>query len=346
MGKKPPMEKNMINITIILVGLLLLSMPCAAMQEKMLSEPKTNGYMPKNIDASIQTLSEHAGYVTGVCFTKNGHFLISASSDTTIKLWDIRSKRCIRTYQGHLDRISHLSINQDDTLMATCSHDRTVKIWEISSGKCKYTLDEFGNRCATFSPDGKNFAIGTNDKMVTLWNANTGERRGSLLHTDAVCAVTYSPDGNVLAAALEDGTAKLWKMPHRVEQGLLKGHQGPVTCINFSPDGKLLVTGSADRTIKIWQRETAQCLYTLAGNLARIEDVTFTPCGKQVISCSGDGHIKVWDLHTQVCIADLIGHHTEINSVSVSPQGITASGAIDNTIKLWKIPPQNNSHLQ
>ncbi len=42
-------------------------------------------------------LHEHTSWVTSVLFSCDGQFLVSGSDDRTIKLWDVKTGRCIRT---------------------------------------------------------------------------------------------------------------------------------------------------------------------------------------------------------------------------------------------------------
>ena len=56
---------------------------------------------------------------------------LSGSRDKTIKLWDVKSGRCIRTYQGHLDTVSTV-VSLGSKKFASGSLDLTIKIWSVS----------------------------------------------------------------------------------------------------------------------------------------------------------------------------------------------------------------------
>lgn len=47
------------------------------------------------------TLRGHSGPVYGTCFNATGQFLLSASEDNTIRLWDLQKHTCAVCYRGH-----------------------------------------------------------------------------------------------------------------------------------------------------------------------------------------------------------------------------------------------------
>ncbi|SCU81628.1 LANO_0B03730g1_1 [Lachancea nothofagi CBS 11611] len=65
--------------------------------------------------------------------------LLSCSLDNTIKLWDVRTGKCVRTHFGHLEGI--WDIAADNFRIISGSHDKTVKVWDLQSGKCIHTFD-------------------------------------------------------------------------------------------------------------------------------------------------------------------------------------------------------------
>lgn len=72
--------------------------------------------------------------------------LLTSSLDNTIKLWDIKSGKCIRTQFGHIEGV--WSISSDTFRIISGAHDRLVKVWDLQSGKCLHT---FGNSSSVSS---------------------------------------------------------------------------------------------------------------------------------------------------------------------------------------------------
>lgn len=52
-------------------------------------------------------------YVHAVALTQDGKKIVSDSRDYTIRLWDIETGECVRTFRGHRDVVSALAITPD-----------------------------------------------------------------------------------------------------------------------------------------------------------------------------------------------------------------------------------------
>lgn len=64
--------------------------------------------------------------------------MLTASLDNTIKLWDVRTGKCIRTQFGHIEGV--WSIAADTFRIVSGAHDRTIKVWDLQTGKCMHTF--------------------------------------------------------------------------------------------------------------------------------------------------------------------------------------------------------------
>jgi len=77
------------------------------------------------------TLHGHADCVQSVVFSPDGTRLASASSDYTIRIWDMQesSHPVMATLRRHTDRVHAVTFSSDGQWLASGSKDRTVIIW-------------------------------------------------------------------------------------------------------------------------------------------------------------------------------------------------------------------------
>lgn len=94
--------------------------------------------------------------------------LFSGSLDNTLKAWDVRTGRCLRTLFGHVEGVWDVDV--DSLRVVSASHDRTVKVWDRDTGQCQNTL--VGHRaavtCVALGDD--KIVSGGDDGSVRMWS--------------------------------------------------------------------------------------------------------------------------------------------------------------------------------
>jgi katanin p80 WD40 repeat-containing subunit B1 len=73
-------------------------------------------------------LTGHKSGIKCIDFHPYGDFLSSGSSDTNLKLWDIRRKGCIFTYKGHSQQVNSLKFSPDGQWVASAGEEGAVKV--------------------------------------------------------------------------------------------------------------------------------------------------------------------------------------------------------------------------
>ena len=81
-------------------------------------------------DRLVRTLVGHSGSVYTVAVSPDGTRIVSGSTDSTIKVWDLASGACVRTLEGHSDMVLSVAVSSDGRHIVSGSYDKTVKIWD------------------------------------------------------------------------------------------------------------------------------------------------------------------------------------------------------------------------
>ncbi|MBK4729554.1 serine/threonine protein kinase [Oxynema sp. CENA135] len=289
----------------------------------------------------VRTLKGHRDAVWSVAIGPRSRFLVSASWDCTIQVWNLATGQRLRTLAGHQDAVWAIALSADGNTLVSTSSDRTVKIWHLPSGQLLRTLHGHGHwvTCVALSPDGETIASGSSDKTVKIWHLPTGKLLHTLqAHTYAVTCVAIAPDGHTLASGSGDKTIKFWDLRTGQLQRTLLAHSASVTCLCFSPDGRTLASGTVNKTLKLWDVTTGQRLHLLVGHSDKIWAVAIAPDGQTLIGASRDRTIECWDLSDGSLKAILNEHSSSVNAVAISEDGqLLASGSNDCTIKIWSL---------
>ena len=75
------------------------------------------------------TFRGHVGPVYQIAWSSDSRYLVSASKDSTLKLWDIKTRKLMKDLPGHADEIYALDWSADGEKVATGGKDRQVKLW-------------------------------------------------------------------------------------------------------------------------------------------------------------------------------------------------------------------------
>jgi serine/threonine protein kinase len=241
------------------------------------------------------SIYRHSSIITGIVWFDK--YLISASWDYKICVWDTETQAEIRQLQDHCGWIQALAIDREGKVLASGSADKTIKLWDWQTGEVKATL--LGHTSAilslAFSSDGKILASGSADKTLRFWDVQTGKEQGAIAaHSDIISSIVFSPSNQLLLSASRDRTIKLWQWQTQTLLRTLTGHEGEVFAIAMNRNGNLLISGSADRTVKLWHPGSGRLLQTLSGHEAGIKAVAFSQNDGVIATGAQDQTVKLW----------------------------------------------------
>uniref|UniRef100_A0A915KXB9 F-box domain-containing protein n=1 Tax=Romanomermis culicivorax TaxID=13658 RepID=A0A915KXB9_ROMCU len=287
----------------------------------------------------VRTFEGHTQGISCVQFDED--HIVSGSSDSTIKVWDIRTNNplAVMNLTGHSATVRCLQL--DGNHLASGSSDNTLKVWDLSlnnswsSIACKVTMVGHLNSVRCLQMDDTKIVSGSYDTTLKLWDLNTGQCRSTLRgHDEAVLCLQF--DDRKIVSGSADNTIKIWDLVSgQCILTLHNAHQNAVTCLQF--DERRIVTGSLDCTIKFWDVRTGRWLNTLdwmqhEGHTGVIRCLQADSW--RIVSAADDKTLKVWNLHTGKRIITLKSHTDGVTCLQFSDLRIV-SGSYDKTVKLW-----------
>ena len=75
------------------------------------------------------------GTVNSAQFSPDGQRVVTASADSTARLWDASSGKPIGEPMKHEDEVRSAQFSPDGQRVVTASGDKTARLWDAASGK-------------------------------------------------------------------------------------------------------------------------------------------------------------------------------------------------------------------
>ncbi|HEY9645052.1 MAG TPA: caspase family protein [Chroococcidiopsis sp.] len=289
----------------------------------------------------LQTFVGHGGHVLSVQFSPDGHELVSASADKTIRLWQVPTRSDSQDDSIYTARfIAQLPHEQQ---FATAGFNGDIKIWKqtVTGDRTLIRIlkgDKSAITAIDLNPNGEILAASA-DRQIKLWHVRDGTLGATLQgHSDRVTSVAFSPDGTLIASGSNDKTVKLWRNGALLTS--LQGHTDGVTSVAFSPDGQTIASSSYDRTAKLWRLD-GTLLTTIPLSDAGFA-VRFSPDGRWLAIATQDNTIQLHAVQqgngALQATHILSGHSGGVISLSFSHDSQTlASSSADGTVRLWSV---------
>ena len=77
----------------------------------------------------------HTDYVKYVAVSPDNTLIASASYDKTVRLWDVATRRLVKTLEGHGSMVTSVTFSVDGSYVISGSDDKTIRIWHTRTGE-------------------------------------------------------------------------------------------------------------------------------------------------------------------------------------------------------------------
>lgn len=318
--------------------------------------------MPQKI---LHCLEGHEDEVWFVQFSHHGHFLASASRDSSVIIWRIgalmagdctKEEVILHRLKGHTTMICYLSWAPNDRSLLSCGDDRSIRLWDVKTGRCTRVFHKHTEPITSLAwmPHGRSFVSGAHDCKLYEWNVETGSCIASYPVSKHVNDIVVSKDGKVLIATCSDNAIQIFDTTSK-EQVDSMNEPVSVTSLFLSNDGQSLLIGTnsnenadmQDPEMHIWNLKSMKIEQTFKGFKQTRYIIRGCFGGHNqmlVLSGSEDNLVYMWERKTGKLLAQLEGHSNTVNTISCSEVNgnLFATGSDDQSILVSSAFPYTN----
>ncbi|KAG2574368.1 hypothetical protein PVAP13_7KG326900 [Panicum virgatum] len=250
--------------------------------------------------------------ITALTLSPDSRLLFAAGHSRLIRVWDLATRTCIRSWKGHDGPIMAMACHASGGLLATAGADKKVCVWDVDGGFCTHFL------------------------------------RG---HTGVVTTIMFHKDPKrlLLFSGSEDGTVRVWNLETKKCVAVLKEHFSTVTSLSLSDDGQTLLSAGRDKVVTAWDVRKYSSKKTIP-TYEMIEAISFIGSGSEVLACLGielanmkgkmDGYfltvgergvVRIWCLESGHCIFEQQSSDVTVNSENEETRrGFTSAVILPN----------------
>ena len=234
------------------------------------------------------------------------NLLASASADKTIKLWDLNTSKCAKSYSMHLGKVCALDWHpKEATVLLSGSYDRTVVATDMrapSAKAPKWTAESDVERVRWDIHDANFFYLTTETGTVHYYDARMAPTAGQ-------------------------SSKPVWT---------LQAHDGAVSAFDINPEVRgFLATGSDDKQVKLWNVRENKPSMVVSRNLdvGRVFSAQFAPDNEVAfrLSVAGSrGGIQVWDTSTNAAVRRAFSGQTVMPGGELKERLVGINGGISD----------------
>ncbi|XP_045415562.1 autophagy-related protein 16-1 isoform X3 [Lemur catta] len=202
------------------------------------------------------TLTGHSGKVLSAKFLLDNARIVSGSHDRTLKLWDLRSKVCIKTvFAGS----SCNDIVCTEQCVMSGHFDKKIRFWDIRSESIVREMELLGKITALdLNPERTELLTCSRDDLLKVIDLRTNAVKQTFSAPGFKCGsdwtrVVFSPDGRYVAAGSAEGALYVWSvLAGKVEKVLSKHHSSSINAVAWSPSGSHVVSVDKGSKAVLW----------------------------------------------------------------------------------------------
>jgi WD40 repeat protein len=295
----------------------------------------------------LTRLTNHIDRVWSLDFSPDGRLLASASSDQTIRIWNVAAWREIQRLRGHGSEVWTMAFSPDGKRLGSGSKDKTVRIWNVEGASVAEGIEgaavRYGAnpRAAFLNRETLFAALTSGGSAIGIWSVVNGKLLQTL-PTESFCLGENEDRTAILTANAEQPLfVRSWDLQtfKLLREVALPGDTVFNSFPRLSQDRRTLVINQSEKATEI-DCATGRIRRTISPPKRFLRLVEVSPDRRAwVVSSQGSCECALLSGTGPDRVSWLQGHLDGVYDLRFSPtQQILATVSIDNTARLWEWP--------
>jgi U3 small nucleolar RNA-associated protein 13 len=259
--------------------------------------------------------------------------LASGAEDGKIRIWDLHKRKSAAILDSHVSVVRSLQYSPQEKVLVSGSRDKTLIIWDSHKWKPQRTIAALeGVESAGFIADGKILYSGGENGRLRMWSASSGREltreQETGIETDEIVNILYYSSLRYLITVHADQVLNFHSLKS-AEELVIEETIEPLPIFRR-------VSGTHDEVIDIAYVGRDKSLLALNTNS---EDIRIVTLNESDADNTSQGQYFGAD------VGLLKGHEDIVICLDVDWSGHwLVTGAKDNTARLWRLDPENDSY--
>ncbi|XP_077067777.1 transducin beta-like protein 3 [Siphateles boraxobius] len=297
--------------------------------------------------------------------------LFSSSANCGIRIWDLRSSKCICVLESHYSAVTSLAFSPDGQTLVSSGRDKICSVWDLKEKAVKRTVPVYeAVEGVVLLPGTSDYSqMGVKDEelhfvtagskgVLRVWDSSSARcvftqtlpdapalsTEGADLDPRCLVHLLPMPQSNRLATVTAEHNILIYQMPTLTVQQQFVGYNDDILDVKFlGKDDTHIVVATNSSQLKVFDLATNSC-QILYGHTDTILSIDVFRKGSMFASCAKDKSLRVWKMDPNSgyvqCVAQGSGHSNAVGSIACSrlKKVFLVSGSQDCTIKVWELP--------
>lgn len=263
---------------------------------------------------------------------------LTASLDGSVKEWNLKTGRCIKTYFAGADITSVTYTKNNEFILATSMDNAVYRFASCINGNLitgsfvdfKYMGHKKSVKSIDICSDGRYFITASDDGIICEWDNESKKMVKEFVGSvSGIRSIRYGGDNRYIVSGAQNGEVRIWDRELRYTIFQFRAHKKAIMDIRISPDGTCFLTASSDNLVKEWkfifsregfiQGVEEEPIKLFRGHVEAVTSVHYNRSGNRILTSSSDSKIILWDYQSKKILKKYTRHFNRVNWAVFSP---------------------------